>query len=193
MGPQLGKCFQNMLRYRPFFSQKSSSIEFVNLWNITASCTSADPQYCTSADFEIGNYNGVVQVWDPQLSRCDCHAEISATSSKIIFVDEAPSANPQSASRSETLNQNGVAQAHEDGPAYCPVACILSLGGPAIMRFARKQPGAGRAPRLPQLHMQFQAECAHSNNWGICARQVPQADGAAALLPVHCRSPCCLL
>lgn len=69
------------------------------------------------------------------------------------------------------------------------------------MRFARKQPGAARPPpppppsplpRLSQMHMQFHAQWAHCNDWGTCARQVSQADGVAALLPVHCRSQCCL-
>ena len=30
-------------------------------------------------------------------------------------------------------------QPHEDGPAYHPGVCILSLGGPAIIRFTRKK------------------------------------------------------
>ncbi|KAK9799727.1 hypothetical protein WJX73_005012 [Symbiochloris irregularis] len=36
--------------------------------------------------------------------------------------------------------------AHEDGPVYFPVACIISLGGPAIMRFFRKLPAGGHDP-----------------------------------------------
>ena len=32
-------------------------------------------------------------------------------------------------------------QAHEDGPAYHPGVCILSLGGSAVMRFHQKVAG----------------------------------------------------
>lgn len=37
--------------------------------------------------------------------------------------------------------------AHEDGPAYFPGVCILSLGAPAVMRFRRK-PTENTAPQL---------------------------------------------
>ena len=37
------------------------------------------------------------------------------------------------------LSPSSPRQPHEDGPAYHPGVCILSLGGPAIIRFTRKK------------------------------------------------------
>ena len=34
-------------------------------------------------------------------------------------------------------------QAHQDGPAYWPGVCIVSLGAAAVMRFRSKAIGAG--------------------------------------------------
>jgi hypothetical protein len=48
-------------------------------------------------------------------------------------------------------------QPHEDGPAFWPAVAILSLGGPAVIRFWRKQPDGegGRKLDLPLLHPCF--------------------------------------
>lgn len=39
-------------------------------------------------------------------------------------------------------------QAHEDGPSYAPVVCILSLGAPATMQFDSKVPEGAPVPVL---------------------------------------------
>ena len=70
-------------------------------------------------------------------------------------------------------------QPHEDGPAYHPGVCILSLGGPAIIRFTRKKAEEATPEEAPPP-----GQTAMGGVKGML--HVPRAYGT-------CRSPSCYL